>query len=263
MKLNVFAIGDIVGKPGRIILKDKLKGFIDREDIHFCIANGENAAAGAGITEDIAAELFSYGVDVITTGDHVWDKKEVLHALETNKNIIRPGNYSPLAIGKGYVVKKSRHGEPMGVINLLGRVFMKPIDCPFRAVDEILKSVSREANVIFVDMHGEATSEKMAMGRYLDGRVSAVFGTHTHVPTADEQILPKGTAFISDLGMTGPHESILGRKIECVLKAVLTQMPTRFDVAENDVRINGIQVVVDSQTGKAESIKRVEIREGN
>ena len=263
MKINVLVIGDIVGKPGRVILKDKLKSFIDKEDIHFCIANGENAAAGAGITGEIAAELFSYGIDVITTGDHVWDKKEILQALETNKNILRPANYSPLAIGKGYVVKNSRMGNPIGVINLLGRVFMKPIDCPFRASDEILKNISKETKIIFVDMHAEATSEKIAMGWYLDGKVSAVVGTHTHVPTADEKILPKGTAFISDLGMTGPHESVLGRKIECVLKAIVTQMPTRFEVAEKDIRINGVKVVVDSQTGNAESIKRIEVKESD
>lgn len=261
MKINVLVIGDIVGKPGRIILKNKLKTYIDRENIHVCIANGENAAGGAGITEEIAKELFSYGVDVITTGDHVWDKKDILHFLETNRDILRPANYSPLAVGRGYVVKDSRLGIPIAVINLLGRVFMKPVDCPFRAVDDILKIISKETKVIFVDMHAEATSEKIAMGWYLDGRVSAVFGTHTHVPTADERILPKGTAFISDLGMTGPHESVLGRKIECVLKAIITQMPTRFEVAEGDVRINGAMIVVDSQTGQADSIRRVEIKE--
>ncbi|MEP9411435.1 MAG: TIGR00282 family metallophosphoesterase [Candidatus Brocadia sp.] len=259
--MNVLVIGDIVGKPGRIILKEKLKSFINKEDIHFCIANGENAAAGAGITGEIASELFSFGIDVITTGDHVWDKKEILPALESNKSILRPANYSPLAAGRGYVVKNSKTGYPVGVINLLGRVFMKPIDCPFRVSDEILKDISKETKIIIVDMHAEATSEKIAMGWYLDGKVSAVVGTHTHVPTADEKILPKGTAFISDLGMTGPHESVLGRKIECVLKAIVTQMPTRFDVAERDVRINGVKVVVDSQTGNAESIRRIEVKE--
>lgn len=263
MKINVLVIGDIVGKPGRIILKEKLKSFINKEDIHFCIANGENAAAGAGITGEIASELFSFGIDVITTGDHVWDKKEILPVLESNKGILRPANYSPLAAGRGYAVKNSKTGYPVGVINLLGRVFMKPIDCPFRVSDEILKNISKETKIIIVDMHAEATSEKIAMGWYLDGKVSAVVGTHTHVPTADEKILPKGTAFISDLGMTGPHESVLGRKIECVLKAIVTQMPTRFDVAERDVRINGVKVVVDSQTGNAESIRRIEVKEGD
>ncbi|BBO15967.1 metallophosphoesterase [Candidatus Brocadia pituitae] len=263
MKTNVFVIGDIVGKPGRVILKDKLKSFIDKEEIHFCIANGENAAAGAGITAEIATELLSYGIDVITTGDHVWDKKEILPMLETSTDVLRPANYSPLAMGKGYVVKNSKLGNPIGVINLLGRVFMKPIDCPFRVSDEIVKNISRETKIIFVDMHAEATSEKIAMGWYLDGKVSAVLGTHTHVSTADEKILPKGTAFISDLGMTGPHESVLGRKIECVLKAIVTQMPTRFDVAEKDMRINGVKIVVNSKTGNAESIKRIEIKEGD
>ncbi len=263
MRINLLAIGDIVGKPGRIILKNKLKTLINKEEIHFCIANGENAAGGAGITEEIAMELFSYGIDVITTGDHIWDKREILHFLETNRNILRPANYSPLAVGKGYVVKNSHPEHPIGVINLLGRVFMKPVDCPFRGVDEILKDISRETKVILVDIHAEATSEKIALGWYLDGRVSAVVGTHTHVPTADERILPKGTAFISDLGMTGPHESVLGRKIDCVIKAIVTQMPTRFEVAEKDVRIHGVKVVVDSQTGKADSIRRIEVKEAD
>lgn len=261
MKNNVLVIGDIVGKPGRTILRDKLGSFIESEDIHFCIANGENAAGGAGITGEIAKELFSYGIDVITTGDHVWDKREKPPVLETNSNILRPGNYSPLSIGKGHVIKNSKLGNPIGVINLLGRVFMKPIDCPFRGVDGILKSISRETNMIFVDMHAEATSEKIALGWYLDGKVSAVVGTHTHVVTADETILPKGTAYISDLGMTGPHESVLGRKIECVLKAIITQMPTRFEVAEKDIRISGVKIVVDSRTGKADSIKRIQVKE--
>ncbi len=263
MKIGVFVIGDIVGKPGRLILKDKLKLFIQKEEIQFCIANGENAAGGAGITGEIADELFSYGIDVITTGDHVWDKKEIIPVLQKNRNILRPANYSPLSIGKGYVVKNSNTGAPIGVINLLGRVFMKPIDCPFRTADEILKVLTPETNVIFVDMHAEATSEKMALGRYLDGRVTAIFGTHTHVATADEKILPNGTAFISDLGMTGPHDSILGRRVDCVLKAILTQMPTKFEIAERDVRISGAKIVVDTKTGRAESIKRVEIKEGD
>ncbi|MEK6738734.1 MAG: TIGR00282 family metallophosphoesterase [Planctomycetota bacterium] len=263
MKIGVFVIGDIVGKPGRLILKDKLKPFIQKEEIQFCIANGENAAGGAGITGEIADELFSYGIDVITTGDHVWDKKEIIPVLQKNRSLLRPANYSPLSIGKGYVVKNSNVGAPIGVINLLGRVFMKPIDCPFRAADEILKVLTPETNVIFVDMHAEATSEKMALGRYLDGRVSAIFGTHTHVATADEKILPNGTAFISDLGMTGPHDSILGRRVDCVLKAILTQMPTKFEIAEKDVRISGAKIVVDTKTGRAESIKRVEIKGGD
>src|SRR3990167_769421 len=250
MKINVMVIGDIVCRPLLVILKDKLKPFIAKEDIHFCIANGENAAAGAGITEDIAAELFSYGIDVITTGDHVWDKKEIIHALETNKNIIRPANYSPLAIGKGYVVAKPRRGEPIGVINLLGRVFMKPIDCPFRAVDEILKNISRETNIIFVDMHAEATSEKIAMGWYLDGKVSCVFGTHTHVQTADERILPGGTAHITARGMPGPHDSVIGRRTEQILQRFITHMPVKFEMAEGNPQLHGAIVEVDPETGR-------------
>lgn len=263
MKVNVLILGDIVGSPGRTIIKNKLKSFMEKEEIHFCIANGENAAAGAGITDQITKELFSYGVDVITMGDHVWDKKEKVHVLEIHKNIIRPLNYSPYAIGKGFVVVTSKLGHPIGVVNLLGRVFMKPIDCPFRGVEKILGVLSNETPMIFVDMHAEATSEKIAMGLFLDGKVSAVVGTHTHVMTADEKILPKGTAYITDIGMTGPHESILGRKSDCVLKAIMTQMPTRFEVAENDVRMNGVKIVVDSQTGRAENITRIEVKEAS
>jgi len=263
MKVNVLIIGDIVGKPGRMIIRNKLNTLIEQEDIHFCIANGENAAAGAGITEKIARELFSYGIDVITTGDHIWDRKEKIHVLEVCKNILRPDNYSPLAVGKGHVIEYTKLGNPVGVINLLGRVFMKPRGCPFRGVKKILDSLLKETKLIFVDMHAEATSEKIAMGWYLDGKASAVVGTHTHVATADERILPGGTAYISDLGMTGPHESILGRKIDCVLKAIVTQMPTRFNVAESDVRINGVKIVVDSQSGRAESIKRIEVKEAS
>jgi len=164
MKVNVLIIGDIVGKPGRMIIRNKLNTLIEQEDIHFCIANGENAAAGAGITEKIARELFSYGIDVITTGDHIWDRKEKIHVLEVCKNILRPDNYSPLAVGKGHVIEYTKLGNPVGVINLLGRVFMKPIDCPFRGVKKILDSLLKETKLIFVDMHAEATSEKIAMG---------------------------------------------------------------------------------------------------
>ena len=187
-----FVIGDIVGKPGRLILKDKLKPFIQKEEIQFCIANGENAAGGAGITGEIADELFSYGIDVITTGDHVWDKKEIIPVLQKNRSILRPANYSPLSIGKGYVVKNSNVGAPIGVINLLGRVFMKPIDCPFRAADEILKVLTPETNVILWICTRRLPLKKMALGRYLDGRVSAIFGTHTHVATADEKYCRTG-----------------------------------------------------------------------
>lgn len=261
MKLKILVIGDIVGQPGRKILQDKLHTFIEDEKIGFCIANGENSAGGSGITGEVASSLFSSGIDVITMGDHVWKKKDIIPLLENEPRLLRPENYSPLACGRGTVVANTRSGEPVGVINLLGRVFMNPVDCPFRVVDQILKEITRKTRTIIVDLHAEATSEKVAMGWYLNGRVSMVFGTHTHVQTADERILSNGTAYITDLGMTGAHESILGRSITPVLKAITTQMPERFDVASKDVRICGAVITVDTATGKAIDIKRVVIRE--
>ena len=261
MQLNIFAIGDIVGKPGREILEKKLRGFIEQQNIDFCVANAENSAGGSGITIDIADKLFSFGIDVITMGDHVWKKKECYGYLQSEQRILRPTNYSPLAHGKGHVAIETKGGIIVGVINLLGQVFMKPIDCPFRAADQAIEELSKLTKVIIVDIHAEATSEKIAMGRYLDGRVSAVVGTHTHVQTADERILHNGTGYITDLGMTGPHESILGRKVDRVLESILTQVPTRYDVAEKDARIEGVVITVTRETGKAESIKRIKIVE--
>jgi metallophosphoesterase (TIGR00282 family) len=261
MIFKTLILGDIVGRPGREVIEKHLPALIQKGGIDFAVANGENASGGSGITPEVAKKLFASGLDAITTGDHVWKKKEVLQLLETEPRILRPANYSPMALGKGWTVVESRGGIPVGVINLLGRIFMQPIDCPFRAVDEVLKEVSGRAKVIFVDMHAEATSEKIAMGWYLDGRVSAVVGTHTHVQTADERVLPGGTAYITDLGMTGPYKSVLGRDIDRVLKAIITQMPTRFYVAEKDVRMSGAVITVDSSTGKAQEIKRLVLHE--
>ncbi len=261
MQLNILAIGDIVGKPGRSILKKKLREFIEQEKVDFCVANAENSARGSGITVNIANELFSYGIDVITMGDHVWKKKEIYSTLQSEQRLLRPANYPPKAHGKGYVALKTKGGCVIGIMNLLGRVFMKPIDCPFMAADLAIEELSKLTNIIIVDMHAEATSEKIAMGWYLDGRVSAVVGTHTHVQTADERILHKGTGYITDLGMTGPHESILGRNIEKVLESIVTQVPTRFDIAEKDVRIEGAIITVDTETGKAVNIKRARVTE--
>ncbi len=261
MLLNILAIGDIVGQPGRKILGKKLKNFINEQNIGFCIANAENAAGGSGLTVDIANKLFSYGVNAITMGDHVWKRKEIYDSLQSEQRILRPANYSPLAHGRGYVAIKTNEDYCVGIINLLGRTFMKPIDCPFRAVDIAVEELSKQTNIIIVDMHAEATSEKIAMGWYLDGRVSAVVGTHTHVQTSDERILPKGTGYITDLGMTGPHESILGRNIDRVLKSIVTQVPTRFDIAENDLHIEGVVIAVNKKTGKAEEIKSVRLTE--
>lgn len=263
MKLNILVLGDIVGQPGRSIVEKKLPALIKEEGIDFVIANAENAAGGSGITADVAKRLFASGLDVITTGDHVWKKKEIVNVLETETRILRPANYSPLAKGRGWAVVANRSGQAIGIINLLGRVFMPPIDCPFRTVDQILREVTKKTQIIIVDIHAEATSEKVAMGWYLDGRVSAVVGTHTHVQTADERLLPGNTAYITDLGMTGPHHSILGRNKEHVLKFITTQMPTRFEVADKDVRMNGVVITVDASTGRAEGIKRLVVHENN
>ncbi|MEK7368864.1 MAG: TIGR00282 family metallophosphoesterase [Planctomycetota bacterium] len=263
MKLNILVLGDIVGQPGRAIVENRLPALIKEKNIDFAIANAENAADGSGITPDVVKRLFASGLDAITTGDHVWRKKEAIQVLETDTRVLRPANYSPLAKGRGWVVIKNHLQPDIAVINLLGRVFMSPIDCPFRAVDRILEDVSKKTQIIIVDIHAEATSEKVAMGWYLDGRVSAVVGTHTHVQTADERVLPGSTAYITDLGMTGPYHSVLGRNKDHVLKFIVTQMPTRFEVAEKDVRMSGAIITVDASTGKALGIERLVVCENN
>ena len=260
MKLKILVLGDIVGKPGRNIIKQKVSKYIENEKINFCVVNGENSAGGSGITRQIAEDLFAAGVSVVTMGDHIWKRKEVFGLLTDERRILRPANYSPDALGFGSVVINTVYGQSIGIINLLGRVFMKPIDCPFRLVKRIVQKMSAETKIIIVDMHAEATSEKIAMGWFLDGQVSIVFGTHTHVQTADETILPNGTAYMTDLGMTGAYNSILGRKTENVLRAIVTQMPASFEVADDDVRACGATITVDSETGRAESIQRVVIK---
>ncbi len=263
MKVNILALGDIVGQPGRNIIENRLPALIKGENVDFAVANAENAAGGSGLTSDVARKLLACGLDVLTMGDHVWKKKEIIQILETERRVLRPANYSPLAKGRGWVVVKNHLGPSIAIINLLGRAFMSPIDCPFRAVDQILDEISKDVQIIIVDLHAEATSEKVAMGWYLDGRVSAVLGTHTHVQTADERVLPGSTAYITDLGMTGPYHSVLGRNKDHVLKHITTQMPTRFEVADKDVRMSGVIVTVDASTGKAEGIKRVVVHESN
>ena len=261
METKILSIGDIVGRPGREVIQKHLSQFMHSHQVDFCVANAENAAGGSGITPQIMEELFSYGINVLTSGDHIWKKKEIIPAIEKDHRLLRPANYPPQSAGVGYGVFPSPNGLMIGVINLQGRVFMPPSDCPFRTVDQIIKTLTAETKIILVDLHAEATSEKIAMGWYLDGQVSLVFGSHTHIPTADERILPKGTAYITDLGMTGPHESVLGRDTDKVLAAFITQMPNTFDVAKNDVRINGVLVGVDSTSGKALSIKRICIQD--
>jgi metallophosphoesterase (TIGR00282 family) len=259
MKLNIFCIGDIVGRPGRRIVADKLKPLVKELDIDCVIANAENAAGGSGLTPQIYDKLLRYGVNLITLGDHTYRKKDIIKTLETNDDIVRPANLSEHAAGKGFAVYKTSKGPTVAVVNLIGRIFMKPADCPYNTVDKILPQLSQKADIIIVDFHAEATSEKIAMGYHLDGRVSCVFGTHTHVVTADETVLPKGTAYITDIGMTGAHDSVLGRGTESVLKSFRTSMPVSFEIATSNVKMNAILVTVDSNTKKAEHIERIKV----
>ncbi len=261
MKLKILCIGDVVGRPGRRILSQQLHSLVQDHQIDCVIVDAENAAGGSGLTPQIYDKLCKYGVHLITLGDHCFRKKDIIPTLESKNNIVRPANLSPHAAGKDYAVYQTSKGVTVGVITLIGRIFMKPADCPYAKIDSLLGKVSNEADIIFVEMHCEATSEKVAMGYYLDGKVSCVFGTHTHVMTADDRILKKGTAYITDIGMTGAADSVLGRKSECVIRAFRTQMPYPFEVSASDVQINGVVVTVDSHKKKAESIERVVVKE--
>jgi 2',3'-cyclic-nucleotide 2'-phosphodiesterase len=256
--MRVLFIGDIVGEPGREIIRKRLRDLREKKKIDAVIANAENAAAGSGITPRIAEEIFEFGVDVITSGDHMWKKREIYDYLYKTDRVIRPANYPEGAPGKGATVAEVKGGGKIGVVNLIGRVFMDAVDCPFRKAQVEIEKLRKETPVIFVDMHAEATSEKVAMGWFLDGSVSAVVGTHTHIQTADEKILPKGTAYITDCGMTGPYDSVIGRKKELIIERFLTQLPSRFEVADKGVEMHGVLVDVDDLTGKATSIKRVQ-----
>lgn len=259
--MRILLIGDIVGKPGRRIIVDRLHDIIDREQLDLVVANGENSAAGSGITPDIYRELCAAGVDCITLGDHIYRRREIASILETQPNIVKPANFPSSAPGREVAIVRARNGTSVAVLSLLGRVFMRPVDCPFNAADRVLATLPPEQRVIVVDMHAEATSDMQLMGRYLDGRASAVLGTHTHVPTADETIFPGGTAFQCDVGMTGPYASILGRQIDRVLETTRTFLPTQFDVATGDVRLCGTIVDVDPATGRATSIARLRVDE--
>jgi len=259
MKLNVLCIGDIVGRPGRRIVADKLKPLVRELDIDCVIANAENAAGGSGLTPQIYNKLLRYGINLITLGDHTYRKRDIIKTLETDENIVRPANLSEHAAGRGAAVYTTAKGPTVAVVALIGRLFMKAADCPYNTIDKILPQLEPKADIIIVDFHAEATSEKIAMGYHLDGRVSLCFGTHTHVVTADERILPKGTAYITDIGMTGAHDSVLGRSVENVLKSFRTQMPFPFEIATGDVKMNAILVTVDSNTKKAVSIRRIRI----
>ena len=256
--VRILFIGDIVGMPARNYLKDILPSVRKDLRLDFAIANGENAAGGSSITPDTAGEIFSAGVDVVTSGDHIFKKKESREVLDT-QDLIRPLNYGESSAGRGYIIKKAS-GIKIGVINLMGRVFMQPVDCPFKAVKNILEDVRREAKVVFVDVHAEATSENLALGYFLSGKVSAVAGTHTHIPTADERIIDNFTAYITDVGMTGSFDSVLGREKHQIIERFITNMPVRFNLAQGDVRMQAVLVEVDEESGKALSIKRVEYK---
>ncbi|MGF7185759.1 hypothetical protein GGQ84_001851 [Desulfitispora alkaliphila] len=256
--MNILIIGDIVGKPGRRIIKDKLTEIKEEYDINFTIANGENAAGGNGITRETYLELIDSGIDFLTMGNHVWDKKDVYDFIDTADKMVRPANYPVATPGKGYRIVNSGKGAKIGILNLSGRIFMSQLECPFRCAEKIIKTVKEEADIIIVDFHAEATSEKVALGWYLDGKASAVVGTHTHVQTNDSRVLPGGTAYITDLGMTGPRDAVLGVKKEIVIKKFLTHLPAKFEIDTGECQLNGVVIQVDQATGKAINIKPIQ-----
>ena len=257
MPVKILFIGDIIGKPGRQAVSRELYRLVDRHTIDIVIANGENAAGGFGLTIDVAKELFNQGVHLLTGGNHIWDKKEQVPLILADSRIIRPANYPSGAPGAGSTVLTTPGGVKVGVLNLEGRVYMKNLECPFLVADREIEWLKSETSIIFVDFHAEATSEKSAMGWYLDGRVTAMIGTHTHVQTADERILPQGTAFLTDVGMTGSFDSVIGMGIEETLHRFLTQLPAKFEVAKKNIRLNAVVVGVDETSGKAVSIERI------
>jgi len=255
--MRILFIGDICGRAGRLALSQRLGRLVDRHHIDLVVANGENAAAGFGLTVDVADELFDLGVDVLTSGNHIWDKKDIFDVLDREPRLLRPDNYPADAPGRGTGVFYTAGGVAVGILNLEGRVFMNNLDCPFRTADLRLLELQQKTSVILVDFHAEATSEKMALGWYLDGRVSAIVGTHTHVQTADERVLPSGTAFISDVGMTGSRDGVIGMRRESIIEKFLTQRPARFEVAKNDPVLSAVVIDIDEATGKARQIERV------
>lgn len=257
--MNILFIGDVVGKPGREAVATLVPKLRKQRGLDLVIANGENSAHGAGLTSSTVNALLESGVDVVTSGDHTWDQKEIYEVIEREPRLIRPLNFPPSTPGRGSTIMNVGDKTSVAVVNLIGRVFLPQNDCPFRAVQAEVAKLRRQTSIIIVDLHAEATSEKIAMGRFLDGQVSAVLGTHTHVTTADEQILPKGTAYISDVGMCGPHDSVLGRDVEAVLKRFLSQMPQKMEVATGNVLLCGVILDVDENSGRARSIERVRI----
>ncbi|MEQ1757050.1 MAG: TIGR00282 family metallophosphoesterase [Vicinamibacterales bacterium] len=259
--MRLFFIGDIVGKPGRELIRKGLRALVELHDVDLVIANAENAAAGFGITKDIGDTLLDWGVDVMTSGNHIWDKKEAIDYIATEPRLLRPANYPAGVPGRGSYLAQTRDGRAVGVVNVMGRVFMLNIDNPFAVVQKEIEALRGRTKVIFVDMHAEATSEKIAMGWHLDGKVTAVVGTHTHVQTADERILPLGTAYLTDVGMTGPHDSIIGMEREPSLARFINAMPSRFEPATGNPRLNGVLIDADDKTGRATAITRLSLSE--
>jgi 2',3'-cyclic-nucleotide 2'-phosphodiesterase len=255
--MRILFIGDIVGRPGRELVRVGLAGLVDQYRIDLVIANAENSAAGFGITREIGDQLLDWGVDVMTSGNHIWDKKEALDYIGAESRLLRPANYPAGAPGNGSCLAQTRDGVSVGVINVMGRVFMPLVDDPFAVVLKEIEALRPRARIVFVDFHAEATSEKVAMGWHLDGRATAVVGTHTHVQTADERILPNGTAYLTDVGMTGPHDSIIGVETEAALGKFLSGLPARFETATGNPRLNAVIVEADEQTGRAIDIERL------
>ncbi len=260
MSINILCIGDVVGKPGRGVLADHLRTFIDERHVDFVVCNGENAAGGSGITPQLFKKLLNYGVDVVTLGDHVYRKLDIVTELRNSDRLVRPANLPDVAIGRRFTVVPTKSGlHKAAVVSVLGQLYMRTCNSPWEAVDKLMKEIPGDVKIRIVDFHAEATSEKIAMGWHLNGRATIVFGTHTHVPTADARVLDGGTAYISDVGMTGPYDSVLGRRKDRVLHAMTTSMPTPFEVARDDPRMCGVLVEVDDFTGRAKSIERIEV----
>ena len=258
--MKLLFIGDIVGKPGRELVRRGLGPLVARHAIDFVIANGENAAAGFGITREIGDQLFAWGVDVVTSGNHIWDKKEALEYIARESRLLRPANYPDGAPGHGAYLATACNGVRVGVVNVMGRVFLANIDDPFTTASrEVARLRAEGAQIVFVDVHAEVTSEKIAMGWYLDGQATAVVGTHTHVQTADNRVLPRGTAYLTDAGMTGPHDGVIGVEKDAVIARFLNGLPTRFETASGDPRLNGVVVTADPATGLATAIDRVSL----
>ena len=260
--MKILFIGDIVGTPGRTLVQSAVRPLVSHYGIALVVANVENAAGGNGITREIGESLRDCGIDVMTSGNHIWDKREALDYIEIEPRLIRPGNY-PDAPGLGHVLARAATGDTVAVLNVMGRVFMAPLDNPFTTIDAMLAKLAGQARVILVDFHAEATSEKIAMGWHLDGRVTAIVGTHTHVQAADERVLPGGTAYITDVGMSGPHDSVIGVDKQVVLKRFKTGLPGRFDTARGDPRIHGVIVTTDPETGLATGIERLSLTQAD